>query len=161
MSTNHLNGRDNSEWIRAMGPVAEAILGPRNKLFDKDVNGKREWRWGSHGSFCCDLLKGTWCDYESGNAGGGVVDLVMGKKGLDKAAAIEWMEAKGFIKPISRIVQTYDYIDANGEVVFQVFRMDPKSFRQGRPDGKGKTFWNTKGYNEIPIPYPPSSGRRQ
>lgn len=149
MSGNYMNGRDNSEWVKAMGPVAEAVLGDRNKLYDKDLSDKKEWRWGTRGSLCVDLIKGTWCDHEAGNTGGGAIDLVMGKKGLDKAEAIEWMEAKGFIKPISRIVQAYDYVDANGEVVFQVFRMDPKKFLQGRPDGRGKTIWGTKGITKF------------
>lgn len=36
-----------------------------------------------------------------------------------------------------KIVATYDYRDPNGGLVFQVIRLDPKDFRQRRPDGKG------------------------
>ena len=41
-----------------------------------------------------------------------------------------------------RIVQTYEYTDAAGNVVFQTVRYEPKDFRQRRPDGKGGWIWN-------------------
>lgn len=34
--------------------------------------------------------------------------------------------------PKPKIVQTYDYVDANGELLFQVVRMEPKNFLQRR-----------------------------
>jgi 5S rRNA maturation endonuclease (ribonuclease M5) len=40
-----------------------------------------------------------------------------------------------------RIVATYDYADAMGELLFQVVRYDPKDFRQRRPDGRGGWMW--------------------
>lgn len=40
-----------------------------------------------------------------------------------------------------RIVATYDYLDADGELVGQVVRYDPKDFRQRRPDGRGGWIW--------------------
>ncbi len=40
-----------------------------------------------------------------------------------------------------RIVATYDYRDANNELLFQVVRFDPKGFRQRRPDGNGGWVW--------------------
>ncbi len=40
-----------------------------------------------------------------------------------------------------RIVATYDYHDAAGKLLFQVCRLEPKSFRQRRPDGKGGWIW--------------------
>jgi hypothetical protein len=36
-----------------------------------------------------------------------------------------------------RVVERYDYVDADGRLVFQVERMEPKGFRQRRPDGEG------------------------
>jgi len=35
------------------------------------------------------------------------------------------------------ILTTYDYLDENGELIFQVVRTKPKNFFQRRPDGKG------------------------
>src|ERR1700757_1498125 len=41
----------------------------------------------------------------------------------------------------SRYVATYDYVDADGALLYQVCRLEPKSFRQRRPDGKGGWIW--------------------
>jgi hypothetical protein len=35
------------------------------------------------------------------------------------------------------VVERYDYVDEQGALLFQVERMNPKSFRQRKPDGKG------------------------
>jgi RecA-family ATPase len=36
-----------------------------------------------------------------------------------------------------RLIATYDYTDANGTLVYQVLRFQPKRFQQRRPDGHG------------------------
>ena len=41
----------------------------------------------------------------------------------------------------SRHVATYNYVDANGALLYQVVRLEPKSFRQRRPDGNGGWIW--------------------
>jgi hypothetical protein len=43
-----------------------------------------------------------------------------------------------------RIVATYDYQDEHGNLLLQVCRMEPKDFRQRRPDGNGGWKWSTK-----------------
>lgn len=48
-----------------------------------------------------------------------------------------------------RIVATYDYHDEAGGLLFQVCRMEPKTFRQRRPDGKGGWVWNLKGVEPV------------
>ena len=40
-----------------------------------------------------------------------------------------------------RIVAKYDYTDAAGALLYQVLRLEPKSFRQRRPDGNGGWTW--------------------
>lgn len=40
-----------------------------------------------------------------------------------------------------KIVATYDYRDEKGELLNQVVRLEPKSFRQRRPDGQGGWIW--------------------
>ena len=40
-----------------------------------------------------------------------------------------------------RIVAKYDYTDAAGALLYQVVRLEPKSFRQRRPDGNGGWIW--------------------
>ena len=39
------------------------------------------------------------------------------------------------------IVATYDYTDPDGKLLFQVARLEPKGFRQRRPDGNGGWIW--------------------
>ena len=53
-----------------------------------------------------------------------------------------------------RIVATYDYRDESGNLLFQVCRMDPKMFRQRRPDAKGGWNWSVKGTRQLPYRVP-------
>jgi hypothetical protein len=47
------------------------------------------------------------------------------------------------------IVRTYDYLDADGALLFQVCRLEPKGFRQRRPDGNGGWLWNMDGVERV------------
>lgn len=55
-----------------------------------------------------------------------------------------------------KITATYDYVNEDGVLVFQVVRLEPgkggakKEFRQRRPDGKGGWSWKTKGITKFP-----------
>jgi hypothetical protein len=44
-------------------------------------------------------------------------------------------------KPKGNIVATYPYTDANGTLLYQVLRYEPKDFRQRQPDGNGGWIW--------------------
>jgi hypothetical protein len=46
-------------------------------------------------------------------------------------------------------VATYDYIDENGQLLFQAVRYEPKDFRQRRPSGNGGWVWNLKGVQLV------------
>ncbi len=48
-----------------------------------------------------------------------------------------------------RIVQTYDYTDEKGNLLFQVVRYEPKGFAQRRPDGKEEWVWNLNGIKRV------------
>lgn len=50
-----------------------------------------------------------------------------------------------------RIVETYDYCVKFETLVYQVVRLDPKGFRQRRPDGNGGWIWNLDGVQSIPF----------
>lgn len=43
-----------------------------------------------------------------------------------------------------RIVATYEYHDEAGQLLFQVVRFDPKTFRQRRPDTSARDGWTWK-----------------
>jgi len=55
-----------------------------------------------------------------------------------------------------QIVATYDYVDADGILRFQVCRIEPgdngraKDFRQRQPDGRGGWSWKTTGLQKFP-----------
>lgn len=49
-----------------------------------------------------------------------------------------------------RIEATYDYLAADGELLYQVVRFVPKGFSQRRPDGKGKWTWSLNGTRRVP-----------
>jgi len=48
-----------------------------------------------------------------------------------------------------KIVAEYDYQNANGALVFQTVRLEPKDFRQRRPDGNGGWTWNLKDTRRV------------
>lgn len=47
------------------------------------------------------------------------------------------------------ILETYDYTDADGTLLYQVVRFAPKDFRQRRPDGQGGWVWNLNGTPRV------------
>ncbi|UCH00677.1 MAG: AAA family ATPase [Deltaproteobacteria bacterium] len=64
-------------------------------------------------------------------------------EGIVNEYGISWIEEK------PHIVKTYDYVDAHDNLLFQVVRMDPKDFRQRRPDGKDGWIWNLNGIQRV------------
>ncbi|WP_236571682.1 phage/plasmid primase, P4 family [Rhodovarius lipocyclicus] len=155
---------DGVPYQALIGPVARQLLGEPNK----QLSSRDEMRFGSRGSLVVRLhgqAAGTWFDHEA-NRGGGVLDLVQWKLDLDKAAAVEWLNGPQKAQPekrqqshgggarLGKLVAAYDYISADGELLFQVTRHDPKDFRQRRPDGKGGWLWGVKGVELVPYRLP-------
>jgi hypothetical protein len=141
---------------RHMARVAEALLGAPNQSLSKQG---KEWRYGTHGSLAIDLQKGTYFDFET-NKGGGILDLIKREKGISGADATDFMRqidcdlpprsGNGVATISSRkLVASFDYTDANGQLVFQVLRYEPKGFLQRRPDGNGG--WQFR--RGAPLPY--------
>ena len=50
--------------------------------------------------------------------------------------------AESAAAPKGNIVKAYDYTDEHGELLYQVCRLEPKSFRQRRPNGNGGWTWD-------------------
>ena len=84
-----------SDFIGFAPAVCERLLG------EPSSRSARELRWGRKGSFRLKLNTGTWSDFEAGE-GGGVLALVMREERLDKAGALAWLEAQGFLSSLSR-----------------------------------------------------------
>ncbi|NZA02858.1 toprim domain-containing protein [Ottowia beijingensis] len=56
-------------------------------------------------------------------------------------------------KAPTKIVSTYDYRNEQGELLMQVVRMEPKTFRQRRPDGE-RWSWSVKDVRVVPYRLP-------
>lgn len=116
-------------------------------------------RWGQQGSKELDLRKAVWFDFEA-NEGGGLICLVRKYEGatimgsipdiLEKKFGIQ-KQAQVKLQPARFMSAVYDYTDEHGEVVYQIRRYEPKTFRQVRPDGNGGWLHNLDGV--TPVPY--------
>lgn len=138
-----------------MPDVAKALWGEPNAAKSR----KGEWRWGRNGARSVDIEHGRWFDHET-KEGGGVLDLLKREKGFANGEAIGWLRDQGIDvgeKPAKRkIVATYDYVDEDGKLIFQVCRYEPKDFRQRRPDPDrpGDWIWSIKGIKPVPFRLP-------
>jgi hypothetical protein len=138
-----------ADYAELMRDVADHLLGQPNQEFTT----KTEWRYGSRGSLVIDLDKGTFFDHERGE-GGGVIDLIQRERGGDKGEAHQWLVDQGLIEPkpngawSDRVVASYQYRDAAGQLIYVVVRLkDPKDFRQYRPHPTlpDQRVWGLKG----------------
>jgi hypothetical protein len=150
-----MNGSESDGLAAHMADVARELLGEPNKALSKP----HELRYGTRGSLSINTARGLWHDHEQ-NYGGGVLDLICRETGCDRRGAADWMKLRGFMRDEpqptgrSRIVATYDYRTEAGELLFQVCRMEPKDFRQRRPDGRGGWTWSTRGVRRVPYRLP-------
>ena len=137
----------------AMDSVARELLGEPGPIRGKPG----EMRYGTHGSLSVDVRNGRWYDHERG-IGGGVLELVMREKGGTQVDAAQWLKERGHLPNEPRqkphIVASYDYRDEAGTLLYQACRMEPKSFRQRQPDGRGGWVWNVKGVRQVPYRLP-------
>ncbi len=51
--------------------------------------------------------------------------------------------------PSKKIAATYSYHNAEGKLIYEVVRFEPKGFSQRRPDGKGGYIWNLTGMKPV------------
>jgi putative DNA primase/helicase len=156
--------RTDIDWAAHMEAVARRLCGEPNKHLSKPG----ELRFGSHGSLRVTIAgphRGTWHDFEPPEAGGGVLDLIRHKRGLSNGEAVDWIKSEFHLdieeprvqqpqRASARIVATYDYKNEHGNLLFQVCRMDPKTFRQRRPHPEGGWVWDVKGVQQVPYRLP-------
>ncbi|WP_166294352.1 hypothetical protein [Bradyrhizobium sp. 2S1] len=146
-----------TEFAQIIEPLAKQLLGEPNAA----MSSQRELRYGSHGSLCVDLVKGTWYDHEV-EQGGGALDLVTRETKLTGQERLDWLKQHGFVFDTvqpnggerATIIETYDYVDEGGRMLTQVCRFDPKDFRQRRPDANGGWVWSVKGVRQVPYRLP-------
>jgi hypothetical protein len=126
-----------------------------------------EWRGpcpihqGKRDSFAVDPKNGLWNCHSACGRGGDLIGLEEFLTGahfkeakaevfriVARLEASNGSHSRGGPAP-GRIVATYDYCDENANLLYQAVRMDPKDFRQRRPDGKGGWAWNVKGVRLV------------
>jgi hypothetical protein len=137
------------QYRQIIGTVARHYWGEPNR---KLSTGK-ELRFGSHGSKSVDLESGTWFDHEAG-AGGGVADLVAREE--PGAPVVERLAAFGLPKRDERRETAWDYVDQDGELRYQVIRIDhngEKAYRQRRIED-GRAVWGMLGVTALPYRLP-------
>jgi putative DNA primase/helicase len=137
----HLKQRDAAEW-RGPCPIH---------------NGKRD-------SFAVEPETGRWHCFSTCARGGDIIVLEEALTGGDfKTAKAEVFRIVGRSessngnrgRPRSaRIAATYDFTDESGSLLYQCVRMEPKDFRQRRPNGKGGWLWNLDGIERVPYRLP-------
>jgi hypothetical protein len=124
------------DFAALIEPVARRLWRESNEQLSK--NG--QIRFGTRGSRCIEPKKGRWFDHET-KEGGNVIELI--KRETGREDVVDWLVEEHLIPAQAagqrkHIAATYDYVDENGAVLFQVVRFDdPKDFRQRRPNGKG------------------------
>ncbi|WP_108819347.1 AAA family ATPase [Pseudovibrio sp. Alg231-02] len=134
-------------------PTAKRLLGEATSA------SSRELRFGTNGSLKVNIAgeaKGTWKDFEA-DTGGGVIDLVKHVNGGSKEEAVNWLKSEfgdfagqPHVSSKGKVVAEYDYRNEAGELLYQVVRMEPKTFRQRRPLPNGGWEWKVKGTRLIP-----------
>lgn len=72
-------------------------------------------------------------------------------KEVETAAGPGWVHRLSTTASERRIVAAYSYCDADGTLLFQAVRFEPKDFCQRRPDGNGGWIWNLDGVRR-PLP---------
>jgi putative DNA primase/helicase len=122
-----------------------------------------EWRsacpihHGKNDSFAVDAATGRWFCHSTCGRGGDICDLEMALTGADfktaKAAIFGIVGRADLLSgnpaPRALIAATYDYTDEAGHVLYQSVRMEPKGFKQRKPDGKGGWVWSIKGVRLV------------
>lgn len=78
------------------------------------------------------------------------LDTILTPLGLQPADLFFHEQAESRLpEQLGKIIVTYPYHDANGNLLFEVVRFEPKTFRQRHPDGAGGWIWNLKGVKRV------------
>jgi hypothetical protein len=163
------------ENLRATVKVSEVAseLGLKLKREGREWIALSPWNKERTPSFTVNDDKQFYHDFSSGRHGD-IFALVMEIEGVEFPAAVERVERigrmpsgksngagngqhqpkagrpKGQRPGASKIVATYDYQDHAGNLLYQVVRYDPKSFRQRRPGAvSGTWIWDLAGIDHT------------
>ena len=127
-----------------------------------------EWRCpcpihhGIRDSFAVVPATGLWFCHSQCQRGGDIYGLQMTLTGVDFKRASQAVDQivgrsktnrligrAAYRRTKGRIVETYDYTDEAGKLLFQSVRHDPKEFSQRRPDGHGGWIGNMENVRRV------------
>jgi putative DNA primase/helicase len=139
-----------------------AVRVPNLKQAGSEWRGPCPVHHGKRDSFAVQPDTGRWFCHSACGRGGDIIELETAITGAEfKAAKAEVYRTIGRADSPTgshpagpRIVATYDYMDEAGQLLYQAVRMDPKDFRQRKPDGNGGWVWNIKGVRLVPYRLP-------
>jgi hypothetical protein len=143
------------EILSAVGGVPREILDGKNHPCPRQgcggVDRFRFTNLGGNGSCYCNQCEG-------GKGIGDGIAALMWLCGWDFSRAVAEVAKYLGIAPAKvahtngkpKIVATYDYVDEQGTVLYQVVRYDPKNFRQRRPKVGGGWEFSVKGTRLVP-----------
>lgn len=115
-------------------------------------------------SLSVNIAKGAWHCHAC-KIGGSVIDLIAHFEGRNPAEVYKTLAAKNGDAKASgssaadrgqagvrpKLVCTYDYLSETGTLLYQACRMEPKSFRQRRPDPEhpDQWLWNMENQRRV------------
>lgn len=79
---------------------------------------------------------------------GCAVEAILARLGISASSLFPPREERAQRAP-SRHTATYAYRDERGQLLFEVLRYEPKTFRQRRPDGNGGWSWRLDGVRRV------------
>jgi hypothetical protein len=152
------------EFTLLCEPVARRLWGEPNC----ELSTRHDLRWGTHGARSVNRQTGRWYDHEA-KEGGSTVELLKRELGLSFSEASAWLRREGMLgvrpngrpngqfktngrsktEPLGKITATYDYRNEDGQLLYQVVRLEPKTFRQRQPDGRSGWVWSVKGVRPV------------
>lgn len=129
---------------RVPSELIDAVMARQGKQVGKEIKFLCPVHADHHPSAGFNPEKAVW-HCQVCKAGGGWVDLAKRLNiGPEEPARLIVHKASH-----GKIVATYDYENADGVVLYQAVRYEPKDFRQRRPDGKGGWIDNLKGVPRV------------
>ena len=141
------------KYIEAIKFVSQEFWG------EPTLKNDDECRFGNKLSKAVNLKDATYFDFEE-NEGGGLIDLITKHKKLQGKDLSDYLynnfrigEQQKETKKETKVVEEYNYKDENNNIVYQVIRLEPKSFRQRRIEN-GKTIWGLNGIDPLPYNLP-------
>ena len=138
--------------------VATAALGKAPKRNGAELLWNCPQHGDQHPSLSVSPRKNTWMcgPCSAGGTAWQLAAFLIGASTSDKATVTAWLKGRGLLEEIirpqaRRIVAEYSYRDANGRLLFQTVRFEPKNFAYRRPNGHDAWVWNLQGIELVPF----------